>query len=131
MQPSTQIKTGKYVNDKTGLSRIFYTLINSRDGFIAAVRNEAAFRQLLVLHSILTILAFILVVNPTELVILLMISFISLIVELLNSAIEATVDRISLELHPLSKSAKDMGSAAQTIALLMVITAWVIIMLLE
>jgi diacylglycerol kinase (ATP) len=50
-------------------------------------------------------------------------------VELLNSAIEAVVDRISLERHPLSKNAKDMGSAAQTVALLMVGAVWAVVLL--
>lgn len=60
---------------------------------------------------------------------MLMVCFISLMVELLNSAIEAVVDRISLEHHPLSKNAKDMGSAAQTTALLMVATVWAVVLL--
>jgi len=53
----------------------------------------------------------------------------SLIVELLNSAIEATVDRISLSIHPLSKQAKDMGSAAQFIALLLIGLTWGLILI--
>lgn len=60
---------------------------------------------------------------------MLAVGFISLLVELLNSPIEAVVDRISLDLHPLSKNAKDMGSAAQTIALLMVGAVWAVILL--
>ena len=58
-----------------------------------------------------------------------LVPLLSLIVELLNSAIEATVDRISLSLHPLSKQAKDMGSAAQFIALLMIGLTWGMILL--
>jgi len=61
--------------------------------------------------------------------VLLLVVFVALIVELLNSAIEAVVDRISLELHPLSKQAKDMGSAAQLISLLMILTVWLVILL--
>ncbi len=60
---------------------------------------------------------------------MLAVCFISLLVELLNSAIEAVVDRISLERHPLSKNAKDMGSAAQTTALLMVGAVWTVVLL--
>lgn len=60
---------------------------------------------------------------------MLAVSFISLLVELLNSAIEAVVDRISLDRHPLSKNAKDMGSAAQTVALLMVGAVWAVVLL--
>ena len=53
----------------------------------------------------------------------------ALVVELLNSAIEAVVDRISLNLHPLSKQAKDMGSAAQLLALLIIALTWALILL--
>ena len=80
-------------------------------------RGEAAFRQLLLLHALL-MAVFVLDISTVERA-LLAVCFISLLVELLNSAIEAVVDRISLEKHPLSKNAKDMGSAAQTTALLM------------
>lgn len=129
MQSTDPTKTAKYSHGKTGLTRIFYTLIYSRDGFIATVRGEAAFRQLLILHSILISLSFIFNVSQVERAIMLAVCFISILVELLNSAIEAVVDRISLEIHPLSKNAKDMGSAAQTTALLMVSTVWAIILL--
>ena len=53
----------------------------------------------------------------------------ALIVELLNSALEAAVDRISLELHPLSKNAKDMGSAAQLVSLVLIASVWAVILL--
>ncbi|MNF26569.1 Diacylglycerol kinase [compost metagenome] len=55
--------------------------------------------------------------------------FLGLVIELLNSAIEATVDRISLELHPLSRQAKDMGSAAQLLGLILVVVVWAVILL--
>jgi len=102
--------------------------MHSRDGFLAAVRGEAAFRQLLVLHAALVLSALVLDVSPVERGLMLAVCFISLIVELLNSAIEAVVDRISLELHPLSKNAKDMGSTAQAGALMMVGTVWAVIL---
>lgn len=121
--------TGKYPHGKTGLARIFHTLIYSRDGFLAAVRGEAAFRQLLALHGALMVVACVLDVSPAERALMLAVCFISLLVELLNSAIEAVVDRISLERHPLSKNAKDMGSAAQTTALLMVGAVWTVVLL--
>ncbi len=121
--------SGKYPHGKTGLSRIFHTLIHSRDGFIATFCGEAAFRQLLLLHALLITAAFVLDISTTERALLLAVCLISLLVELLNSAIEAVVDRISLEQHPLSKNAKDMGSAAQTTALLMVGAVWGVILL--
>lgn len=68
-------------------------------------------------------------VNAAERAMMLAVCFISLLVELLNSAIEAVVDRISLEIHPLSKRAKDMGSAAQAVALTMVAAVWGVILL--
>lgn len=129
MQPGHPNGNGKYPHGKTGLRRIFHTLIHSRDGFIATFRGEAAFRQLLLLHGALAVVAFLLDVSRSERALMLVVCFISLMVELLNSAIEAVVDRISLEHHPLSKNAKDMGSAAQTTALLMVATAWAVVLL--
>lgn len=125
---STSAKQHKYPHGKTGLSRIIHTLVYSRDGFLAAVHSEAAFRQLLVLHSALILLAFVLPVSPIERALMLAVCLLSVLVELLNSAIEAVVDRISLELHPLSKKAKDMGSTAQTVALLMVALVWAVIL---
>jgi diacylglycerol kinase (ATP) len=121
--------TGKYRHGRTGFNRIVHTVIHSRDGFLATVRGEAAFRQLLVLHGVLMAGTFVLDVSPVERALMLAVSFISLIVELLNSAIEAVVDRISLERHPLSKNAKDMGSTAQATALLMVGVVWAVILL--
>jgi diacylglycerol kinase (ATP) len=129
MHPQNPPGTAKYRHDKTGLNRILHTLIYSRDGFMATVRGEAAFRQLLVLHGVLMAVTFVLNLSPIERAVMLAVSFISLLVELLNSAIEAVVDRISLERHPLSKNAKDMGSAAQTVALLMVGAVWAVVLL--
>ncbi|MDN2486560.1 diacylglycerol kinase [Kosakonia sacchari] len=129
MQSSDPCATGKYSHGKTGIARIVSTLIYSRDGFLTAVHGEAAFRQLLVLHSVLMITTLVVNVSGVERALLLAVCFISLLVELLNSAIEAVVDRISLERHPLSKNAKDMGSAAQTTALLMVAVVWGVILL--
>lgn len=129
MQQGHPQGNGKYPHGKTGLRRIFHTLIHSRDGFIATFRGEAAFRQLLLLHGALAVVAFLLDVSRSERALMLAVCFISLIVELLNSAIEAVVDRISLAHHPLSKNAKDMGSAAQTTTLLMVATVWAVVLL--
>ena len=129
MQPPHPQDSGKYPHGKTGIRRIFHTLIHSRDGFIATFRGEAAFRQLLLLHALLIATAFLLDISRVERAVVLAVCFISLLVELLNSAIEAVVDRISLDHHPLSKNAKDMGSAAQTTALLMVGAVWGVILL--
>ena len=111
------------------MGRVAHTLLHSRDGLLATVKGEAAFRQLLVLHGALMIVAFVVKVSPVERAAMLAVCLLSLVVELLNSAIEAVVDRISLEHHPLSKNAKDMGSAAQTVTLLMVALVWAVILL--
>jgi len=129
MHPQNSTGTGKYRHGKTGLNRILHTLIYSRDGFMATVRGEAAFRQLLALHGVLMAVTFLLNLSAIERAVMLAVSFISLLVELLNSAIEAVVDRISLERHPLSKNAKDMGSAAQTVSLLMVGAVWAVVLM--
>uniref|UniRef100_UPI0028A8A3C9 diacylglycerol kinase n=2 Tax=Stutzerimonas stutzeri group TaxID=136846 RepID=UPI0028A8A3C9 len=97
-------------------------------GIRAAIAGEAAFRQLLLLNAILIPLAFTLDVSRIERLLLVIVPLLTLVVELVNSAIEAAIDRISLELHPLSKNAKDMGSAAQLLSLVMVAVTWVMIL---
>lgn len=129
MKASESAKEGKFEHGRSGVKRIIHTALYSRDGFVAAFRSEAAFRQLLALHGALILGAFVLEINAVERAMLLAVCFMSLLVELLNSAIEAVVDRISLEIHPLSKRAKDMGSAAQAVALTMVATVWGLVLL--
>lgn len=114
---------------RSGLRRIFKAAGYSWAGFCAAYRGEAAFRQLIWLAAVLIPLAFWLEVSAVERALLVGVVLLSLIVELLNSAIEATVDRISLELHPLSAQAKDMGSAAQFVALSLIGLVWSLILL--
>ncbi len=107
-----------------GLTRVVRALGYSIAGLIAAFRGEAAFRQLLLLNALLIPVAIALDVSSVERAILVCVLLLALIVELINSAIEATVDRVSLEVHPLSKQAKDMGSAAQLVALIVIAVAW-------
>lgn len=114
---------------RTGLARIVAAAGYSRDGLLAAFRGEAAFRQLVMLHIILIPLAFFCPVSRGERALMIAVCLLSLIVELFNSAIEAVVDRISTERHLLSKNAKDMGSAAQLFALIMVAAVWGVILL--
>ncbi len=109
---------------KRGLQRIINAAGYSKDGLIAAYRHEAAFRQLVWLHAVLLIALWCVDVEPAMRMILLAASFVSLIVELLNSGIEAVVDDISLEIRPLAKRAKDVGSAAQMLALTMLVILW-------
>lgn len=114
---------------RSGLRRIFNAAGYSRDGLCAAFRGEAAFRQLVLLNAVLLPLAFFLEVSRGERALLVAVCLLALIVELFNSAIEAAIDRISLERHPLSKNAKDMGSAAQALALTMIVLVWSVILL--
>lgn len=108
----------------TGVRRIWRAIGYSLDGLLVAYRGEAAFRQLVWLAAVLVPLAFVLPVSSLERALLVGCVLMSLVVELLNSAIEAAIDRISLERHPLSKASKDMGSAAQMISLIIVAVVW-------
>jgi diacylglycerol kinase (ATP) len=114
---------------RTGLARIVAAARYSRDGLLATFRGEAAFRQLVALNVVLIPLAFFCPVSRGERALMIAACLLSLIVELFNSAIEAVVDRISAEHHPLSKNAKDMGSAAQLIALILIAAVWGMILL--
>jgi len=121
-----------FAQNSKGFKRIINAAKFSKDGLTAAWQGEAAFRQLIVLNSILIFLALALsfshFLSNLECAVLIVVSFFSLIVELLNSAIEAAIDRISLELHPLSKNAKDMGSAAQLLAMFLLAITWALIL---
>ncbi|MCL1860647.1 MAG: diacylglycerol kinase [Proteobacteria bacterium] len=114
---------------RTGVARIVAAMGYSRDGLLATFRGEAAFRQLVALHIVLIPLAFFCPVSRGERALMIAACLLSFIVELFNSAIEAVVDRISAEHHPLCKNAKDMGSAAQLIALILVAAVWGVILL--
>lgn len=128
-QPAADTHDALSLKGRTGLRRIFDAGGYSLMGLQAAYRSEAAFRQLLLLNAVLLPVACLVDVSRSERLLLMLVPLLSLIVELLNSAIEATVDRISLSIHPLSKQAKDMGSAAQFIALLLIGLTWAMILL--
>ena len=116
--------------DNTGITRIIKAAGYSWKGLKAAFVNEAAFRQELLLCIILAPIALWLDHSSIEKAILIGSLFIVLITELLNSAIEAIVDRIGSEQHELSGRAKDIGSAAVFISLINVVVVWTIILLL-
>ena len=109
---------------KTGITRLVNAFGYSLDGLKAAFRHEDAFRQLTILALILIPAAFIVHTTPLARALLVASSLATLIIELLNSAIEAAVDHTSLERHPLAKRAKDMGSAAQLLGLINLATVW-------
>jgi diacylglycerol kinase (ATP) len=114
---------------KSGLKRIFSALFYSFEGFKTAWSSEHSFRQEVLLIFIATVIAICLPVSALERLMLIGVLVLVLIVELINSAIEAVVDRISLERHPLSKNAKDFGSAAVLLTLLLAAATWVVIAL--
>lgn len=109
---------------KTGLRRLLNAARYSMDGFVAAFRNEDAFRQESLLAAILIPSAFFVPTTGIGKALLIGSVLLVLIVELINSAIEATVDRISLERHPLAKRAKDIGSATVLLALVNLCAVW-------
>jgi diacylglycerol kinase (ATP) len=110
-----------------GVIRIWKACSYSIDGFVAAFRFEAAFRQLVALASILIPVAIFLPIDRLERTLLAVSMLLSLTIELLDSAIEAAVDRISNKSHLLSKQAKDMGSAAQMPDLINIAVVWGIV----
>ena len=112
---------------KTGFSRLFDALGYSWLGYKAAYKNEAAFREEIFLGVLLIPTAIYFAETNIELAILLGSLFLVLITELLNSGIEAIVDRVSDEHHELSGRAKDLGAAAVMTALINVIVIWGII----
>jgi len=114
---------------QTGLRRLWNALHYSRAGLRAAYLAEDAFRQEVRLAALLIPLALFLSPNGLGLALMIGSVLLVLIVELLNSAIEATVDRISLDKHPLAKRAKDVGSAAVLLALLNVLAVWACVLL--
>lgn len=109
---------------KKGLVRIFNAYKYSMKGFKAGIENEAAIRQELVLAAIMTVAAFFIFTSAVELVLLVVTPWIVVITELLNSAVEAVVDRIGPEFHELSGRAKDLGSAAVFVALGVTLFTW-------
>jgi len=108
-----------------GLTRAWFAMLNSWNGLVFAVREESAFRQELVLAACLLPAAIVLPFRALEQLLLIGSIVLVLIVELLNSSVEAAVDRISFEHHGLSKRAKDYGSAAVMLALLMCALVWI------
>jgi diacylglycerol kinase (ATP) len=108
----------------TGFTRLVNATVFSIRGLYAALRHEAAFRQELGFAVVMTPLAFWIGESTVEIALLISCLLIVLIVELLNSAIEAVVDRVSTEEHELSGRAKDLGSAAVFVSLANVIIIW-------
>lgn len=113
---------------KSGIKRVFSAFFYSIDGFRAAWRYEHAFRQELMIAIPGVMLALLLPVSRLEKLALIASLVLVLIVELLNSAIEAVVDRVSLDRHSLSKTAKDLGSAAVMLSFALALVTWCVVL---
>ncbi|PYE36531.1 diacylglycerol kinase [Psychrobacter fozii] len=125
--PDTLVMSGSFASNakgKKGLDRLLNATGYSIDGFRAAYKFEAAFRQVLWLNLLLLIFTIFMPFAVNIKMMLVFASFLSLIVELINTGIEASVDHTSTEQHPLAKIAKDVGSAAQFLALLLLFVLW-------
>jgi diacylglycerol kinase (ATP) len=113
---------------KTGITRIVQAFFNSLTGLADAWRHESAFRQEIMLAVVLIPVALLMRVTAVERALLIATLLLVIIVELLNSSIEAAIDRISFDLHLLSRRAKDLGSAAVLVALLLSGIVWGVIL---
>ena len=121
-QPISEFKS------KSGIKRVFSAFFYSIDGFRAAWRYEHAFRQELMIAIPGVMLALLLPASRLEKLALIASLVLVLIVELLNSAIEAVVDRVSLDRHSLSKTAKDLGSAAVMLSFALALVTWCVVL---
>ncbi len=119
---------GRSLKGKRGLQRLLYATRYSIDGLRAAWHGEDAFRQEAILAAILIPLALLLPVGLVEKILLIGVVLIVLIVEVLNTAVEAAIDRDSFEINSLGKRAKDLGSAAVMLALVLAGGTWVAIL---
>lgn len=113
---------------KTGLRRLWNAFFYSLDGFRAAYKHEDAFRQEVLLAVITIPLALWLPASHVGKALMIGSILLVLVVELLNSAVEATVDRISLDDHELAKRAKDTGSAAVVVSLVIAGVVWTLVL---
>jgi diacylglycerol kinase (ATP) len=122
MDPVSEFKS------KSGLKRIYSAFFYSLDGFRSAWKHEHAFRQEVGMFVVGAIIALVLRISAFEKLLLIGVLMLILIVELINSSIEAVVDRVSLERHPLSKNAKDFGSAAVLLTCLLAAATWAVVL---
>jgi diacylglycerol kinase (ATP) len=113
---------------KTGLRRVWNALFYSLEGLRAAFRHEAAFRQEVFLAVLLIPAALFMPATGTGKALMIGSVLLVLIVELVNSALEAVVDRISVEHHELAKRAKDIGSAAVMLSLISTPVVWLLVL---
>jgi len=115
-------------NKKKGIARVLAACSNTYYGLLWLAKNEAAFQQEIILILILTFVSFVLPVTAMQQLALITALLLILLSETLNTAIEAVVDRIGLEHHPLSGLAKDLGSAAVFISFIIATLTWGVIL---
>ncbi|MBR9728430.1 diacylglycerol kinase [Shewanella intestini] len=116
---------------RTGIHRIFYTFIHSFNGFKWLCKNETAFQQELMLFIPLTIFAFWLDLSIIHTLMVVLSMVLVLFAEMLNTAIEVVVDRVSLDYHKLSGVAKDIGSAIVLLSMVCSLTVWGVVLYLR
>ncbi len=109
---------------KRGFDRIWSAFFYSLNGLRSAIQNEAAFRQEIILFAVLSVILFLLPLSTAFKCLLFFANTIVLVVELINSSLESIVDMISPEYHVLARQAKDLGSAAVLISLILAIVLW-------
>jgi len=112
-----------------GLRRIWDALLYSLTGLRSAFQHEAAFRQEIIVAVVLVVVSVMLPATGVQRALLIASVLLVLVVELLNSAVEATVDRISVADHELAKRAKDIGSAAVLVSMMSCLVTWVLVLL--
>lgn len=116
-------------NKPKGLKRIYLATLNSARAIKWLLKNEAAFRQEILLVIIAIPITFLFDISVKEQFILIIAILFIVFTEILNTAIEAVVDRVGLEIHPLSGLAKDLGSAAVLLSMAIASSAWLLILL--
>jgi diacylglycerol kinase (ATP) len=118
------------MNDLQGLlyRRLYKALTYSLQGFLAGLRHEEALRVEMFLAAVMIPVAVWLGEGGLEKAILILVVLLVIVVELLNSAVEAAIDRVGTDLHELSGRAKDLGSAAVLVSMLMVLIVWGLIL---
>jgi diacylglycerol kinase (ATP) len=127
-EPGLEVPAESPFKGKTGLIRIIHAFFNSLAGLRDAWRHESAFRQEVLLALVLIPIACVVPMAPAERALLIGSVLLVMIVELLNSSVEAAIDRISFDHHSLSKRAKDIGSAAVFVSLLLLALVWGLIL---
>ncbi len=126
--PRISAADSRALKGKRGWQRVVNALHYSLDGLLAAWDHEDAFRQEVILAGLMTPAALVLPVTLVERILMIGSVVLVLIVEILNTAVEAAIDRQSYEINPLAKRAKDLGSAAVMLALLLAGGVWAAIL---